>query len=140
MIVMEIVWQDYAWLRIVNLIAAVAAMGVMGISFGLKRSQTPRRYRRLAVCIYMLMGVVAYASGRAYSMKAPVAEHVALITVALFTFIAAIAWHPKGDDALPGPEDTAIPARAHRAFTYYWIRTRDAIVQWYRRSDTRTTR
>lgn len=124
MIHVEIVWQDFTWLRIANIIAAMGAMGVMGISFGIRRNQTPRRYRRLAACLYLLMGVVAYASGRAYGLHAPIAEHVLLLFIALVVLIASIIWHPKGDDQLPGPNDLAIPARAWRALLYYWEKVR----------------
>ena len=118
-------WDEFAWLRIANIIAAILAMTIMGISFALRRKKTPRRYRRLAMCLYILLLVIAYASGRAASLGAPVAEHILFIFASLVTLAMSMLWHPEGDDSLPGPDDTAWPARARRAWTYYWARWKE---------------
>jgi len=118
-------WDEFAWLRIANIIAAMLAMTIMGISFALRRKRTPRRYRRLAACLYLLLLVIAYASGRAASLGAPVREHVFFLLMSLLILAMSMFWHPKGDDALPGPNDTALPARARRAAQYYWVRWKE---------------
>ena len=124
MIIVQICWDEFAWLRVANIIAAVVAMTALGISFSAKRENIPRRYRRLAVCLYILLAAIAYGSGRAAALGAPVAEHVAFLFVALIILALSVFWHPKGDDSLPGQHDTALLARARRAFRYYWMKWR----------------
>lgn len=104
-------WNAYTEAaRYINMGLLIIVIAGFSANMIVRRSKTPRRTRRIGWNLFVLLCTFVYGYSVSIKLNRPYNDAVGIGTVVLVCTIAAIVWHPEGDDKLP-PHDGALTNR-----------------------------